>query len=59
MPDTLDDKIETLLREGLGAEDIAVRLDNSLDRVRHRIKIMRGDGRLAAIYPLKIDEAKK
>lgn len=41
-----------MLRQGLGVDDIAVRLKCSPGSVRHEVAILRHDGRLAAVLSL-------
>ena len=45
----LIDRIEALLREGLGVEDIAVRLSCEVEAVRLAVRIFREEGRLVEI----------
>jgi len=45
----LIDRIEGLLRDGLGAEDIALRLSCDVEAVRLAVRIFREEGRIGEI----------
>ena len=46
--------VRRLLREGYGAEDIAIKLKCSADDVRREIHILREEGRLTKIVRPKV-----
>lgn len=45
-------RVRALLREGYGAEDIALRFDVTAEAVRAEIAMLRAEGELTAVYGL-------
>lgn len=43
-------RVKSMLREGFGAEDIAIITGSSADDVRREIEILRASGELKTIY---------
>ena len=44
------DRVKTLLRDGLGVEDIAIRTKTTAENVRREVEILRATGELTEIY---------
>lgn len=43
-------KVHAMLRDGFGAEDIAVKMNMPAQTIRNEVEILRGEGRLECLY---------